>query len=82
MKKVIEITGEPLFPIKVGENAVISEDGSNTRRTSTVMRIENISKREIRFETCNSIYHLHTQPGKSKSIAGEILLHMFRKAGY
>lgn len=82
MKKVIEITGEPLFPIKVGENAVISEDGSNTRRTSTVISVKEISKHEIHFETRNSIYHLQKRPQESKSIAGQILLHMFRKAGY
>lgn len=82
MKKIIEITGEALFPIKVGENAIISEDGSNTRRTSTVINVKEISKNEIHFETRNSIYHLHKQPEKSKSIAGTILLHMLRKAGY
>lgn len=80
-KRVIDIIGEPLFTIKVGEVAVIKED-EKTRRTSVVMNVENISKREIHFETCNSIYHLHMHPEKSRSIAGEILLHMFRKAGY
>ena len=79
MKKVIDIIGKPLFPIKVGENAVINENGSH-RRTSTVMKVENISKREIHFETRNSIYHLHIQ--NEESIAGAMLLHMFKKAGY
>ena len=79
MKRVVDIIGEPLFPIKEGEKAVIHENGQN-RKTAVVIKVENISKREIHFETYNCIYHLHMQP--EKSIAGDILLQMFKHAGY
>lgn len=81
MKRVVDIIGEPLFPIKVGEKAVIHEDGGN-RRTSTVIKVENISKQEIHFETNNCIYHLHRQLDKSREIAGAMLINMFKHAGY
>lgn len=81
MKRVIDIIGEPLFPIKVGEKAIIKEE-EQTRRTSVVMSVKNISKREIHFETYNSIYHLHLQPEKSREIAGAMLINMFKHTGY
>lgn len=57
-KKNLEITGKLLCPLVVGDSAFISEtDG--TRRTSRVLSMENISPKEIRFETLNTNYHLH-----------------------
>ncbi len=57
-KKKLEITGWPVYPIAVGETALISED-TGMRRTSTVLRMKKESQTEVRFETLNTSYRLH-----------------------
>lgn len=74
-KKEIKITGFAIYPITVGNSAIISEPGGMTRKTSTVVNIEKNSDSEIRFETHNSIYCLHIQ--KQESLAGIMLRKMF-----
>lgn len=57
-KKELEITGRLLCPMAVGDSAYIfGTDG--VRRTSRVLRMEEISPEEIRFETLNTNYRLH-----------------------
>lgn len=58
-KKKLEITGWPVYPIAVGETALISED-TGMRRTSTVLRMKRNPrprcdlKRSIRATACIS----------------------------
>lgn len=56
-KKNVEIIGYPIIPITVGYAAWIDE-GDNTRRTSTVLKMGKISHTEINFETENTNYRL------------------------
>ena len=57
-KKKQKIYGIPIYPIEVGNAAMISEkDG--IRHTSEVLRLTVVSKRRIRFETRNTRYCLH-----------------------
>lgn len=74
-KKEIRITGSAVYPITVGENAIISEPDGSTRRTSVVVNVEEISDSEIKFETQNSIYYLRLK--KQKPLAGIILKKLF-----
>lgn len=62
IKKVIEITGIPLFPIETGAIAIIY-DGDNVRKTSIVMDVQKISQTEMNFETLNTLYHFHNISG-------------------
>lgn len=62
LKKVIEITGIPLFPIETGAIAIIY-DGDNVRKTSVVMDVQKISQTEMNFETLNTLYHFHNISG-------------------
>lgn len=56
-KKTLVIKGTPIYPVAVGMSAFISEhDG--VRRTSTVLKVQEISPAEIQFETRNTNYHL------------------------
>lgn len=57
-KKKVEITGNLVYPIMVGESAFIREAGG-LRRTSTVLSMESPSQSDIRFETQNTNYLLH-----------------------
>lgn len=57
-KKKLEITGWPVYPIAIGETALISED-TGLRRTSTVLRMKKKSQTEVQFETLNTSYRLH-----------------------
>lgn len=57
-KKIVEITGNLVYPIMVGESAFVRESGS-LRRTSTVLSMESPSQSDIRFETQNTNYLLH-----------------------
>lgn len=59
-KKSIEITGRLLCPMAVGAAAFIAEP-EGMRRTSTVLRMEQISPNEICFETRNTNYRLHLE---------------------
>jgi hypothetical protein len=74
-KKEIKITGSAVYPITVGENAIISESDGSTRRTSVVVKVEEISDSEIKFETQNSIYYLRLK--KQEPLAGIILKKLF-----
>ena len=74
-KKEIRITGSAVYPITVGENAIISESDGSTRRTSVVVSVEKISESEIRFETQNSIYYLGQK--KQEPLAEVILKKIF-----
>lgn len=62
LKKVIEITGIPIFPIETGAIAIIY-DGDNVRKTSVVMDVQKISQTEMNFETLNTLYHFHNISG-------------------
>lgn len=57
-KKKLEITGWPVYPIAIGEPALISED-TGLRRTSTVLCMKKKSQTEVQFETLNTSYRLH-----------------------
>ena len=57
-KKMLEITGNLICPITVGESAFIREAGG-LRRTSAVLSMEPPSQSDIRFETQNTNYLLH-----------------------
>lgn len=57
-KKMVEITGNLIYPITVGESAFIHE-AEGIRRTSTVLSMEKLSQSEVRFETRNTKYLLH-----------------------
>lgn len=59
-KKLIEITGRLVFPIKIGASALI-EENEGLRKTSTVLRVKN-SQSEIQFETMYTNYLLHIAP--------------------
>ena len=59
-KKNIELTGNLIYPIEVGEAAFIRE-ADGMRRTSTVLRTKKISAQEICFETVNTNYRLHVK---------------------
>lgn len=62
LKKVIEITGIPLFPIETGAIAIIY-DGDIVRKTSVVVGVQKISQTEMNFETLNTLYHFHNISG-------------------
>lgn len=62
-KKMMEITGNLMYPITVGESAFIHE-AESIRRTSTVLSMEKISQSDVRFETRNTRYLLHMSSGK------------------
>ena len=74
-KKEIRITGSVVYPITVGKNAIISESDGSTRRTSVVVKVEEISDSEIKVETQNSIYYLRLK--KQEPLAGIILKKLF-----
>ena len=61
-KKMIEIAGQPMYPITIGQYAWIREN-DGVRRTSPVVSMEQISQSEIRFETMNTHYHLQVLRG-------------------
>ena len=57
-KKQLEITGNLVRPIVIGEVAFICEAGE-IRRTSTVLSMDKSSQKTVRFETKNTKYLLH-----------------------
>ena len=61
-KKNLEIIGQPMYPITIGQYAWIRENDS-VRRTSPVVSLEQISQSEIRFETMNTHYYLRVSRG-------------------
>ena len=67
-KKNLEIIGQPVYPITIGQYAWIRErDG--VRRTSPVVCLEQVTQSEVRFETMNTLYHLQiTAPEKYEAV--------------
>lgn len=61
-KKMLEITGSLIYPITIGESALIHE-AEGIRRTSTVLSMEKMSQSEVSFETRNTKYLLHMSSG-------------------
>lgn len=57
-KKIIEITGRPLAPIRIGGPALIRES-DGVRQTSRVLHVIQHSQTETEFETENTWYRLH-----------------------
>lgn len=66
-KKRLEITGNLVRPIVIGESAFIRE-ADEIRRTSTVLSVEKPSLTTVRFETQNTNYLLHLSSGIEVSI--------------
>ena len=60
-KKVVLLSGSIVFPLRVGESAIIFYSGGMLR-TSAVERIKQITLESIVFETKNSIYCVSTHP--------------------
>lgn len=58
VKKSLEITGSPVYPLSIGRSAYITED-DGVRVTSKVLAIDSRSQTEISFETLNTRYLLH-----------------------
>lgn len=56
-KKVRIIIGTLMWPLTVGECALIFQ-GERYLRTSTVVRIHSVTSQQIRFETLNTQYCL------------------------
>lgn len=57
LKWEVNLTGRPLQPILRGRPAVIREP-TGCRRTTPVLWVEQLSSREIIFETQNTVYRL------------------------
>ena len=57
LKREVNLTGRPLQPILRGRPAVIREP-TGRRRTTPVLWVEQLSSREIIFETQNTVYRL------------------------
>lgn len=68
-KRCIEITGQPLYPIAVGQLAWIQEQ-DGIRRTTSVERVEPISQSEMRFETRNTVYLLRVPANRQEPVYG------------
>lgn len=66
-KKCIEITGQPLYPIAVGQLAWIQEQ-DGVRRTTPVERVEPISLSDMRFETRNTVYLLRAPANRQELV--------------
>ncbi len=63
-KNNLEITGRLLCPIQIGAPAFIHEhDPESCRRTSVVLQVRYTSQTEVQFETLNTHYLLHLEPG-------------------
>ena len=57
LKREVNLTGRPLQPILRGRPAVIREP-TGCRRTTPVLWVDQLSPKEVTFETQNTIYHL------------------------
>lgn len=60
-KKLATMSGTLLFPLSVGNRAVILHDGGYTH-TSKVVAIHSVQPGDIRFETRNTHYRLLLTP--------------------
>ena len=60
-KKKLEITGWPVYPIAVGETALISED-TGMRRTSTVLRMKKVLPRPSRHGIIGALSKVSHEP--------------------
>ena len=60
-KKVVLLCGYIVFPLRVGESAIIFYSGGMLR-TSAVEVIKQVTHESIVFETQNSIYCVSTHP--------------------
>lgn len=61
MKKSTTLSGTLMFPLCVGNRALILHEGGYVH-TSTVEAIHSVSANEIRFETRNTRYRLLPAP--------------------
>ena len=65
-KTIVTMTGTPSLPLRIGENAWI-----RTRhqffKTSMVLKIMEVAEDGIKFETCNTIYHLRYETISAES---------------
>ena len=75
LKKELSITGTAVYPIEVGQYALIAESDGSTRRTSRVLSVTQEKNGETTFETENTLYHLITK--SQPEIAGLMLKKMF-----
>lgn len=75
VKKELTITGKAVYPIEVGQYALIAESDGSTRRTSKVLSVSNEENGTTTFETENTLYHLI--PKCQPEIAGLMIKKMF-----
>ena len=61
MKREVHISGKLIFPLKVGNSAVISRK-SDVIRTSPVVSIREENEEYVCFETENSVYQVSMKP--------------------
>lgn len=61
MKREVHISGKLIFPLKVGNSAVISRQ-SDIIRTSSVVSIREENEDYVCFETENSVYQVSMKP--------------------
>ncbi len=65
-KTIVTMTGTLSLPLRIGENAWI-----RTRHqfftTSMVLKIMEVAENGIKFETCNTIYHLRYETVSAES---------------
>lgn len=61
MKREVHISGKLLYPLHVGNAAVISRK-SDIIRTSTVVSIREENEEYVCFETENSVYQVSMKP--------------------
>ena len=61
MKREVHISGKLIFPLKVGNSAVISRK-SDVIRTSPVVSIREENEDYVCFETENSVYQVSMKP--------------------
>ena len=60
-KKRIQLCGNLLYPLAIGQYALFKADGA-VYRTSKVTAIHEVDTGSIRFETKNTHYHLLLSP--------------------
>ena len=60
-KKFATMSGTLLFPLSIGNRAVILHDGGYTH-TSKVVAVHSVQPGDIRFETRNTYYRLLPAP--------------------
>lgn len=68
MKREVHISGKLLFPLRVGNAAVISRK-SDVIRTSPVVSIREENEEYVCFETENSVYQVSMKPAANAARA-------------